>query len=254
MQIVESQKRLIDVFPTWMLGGIFTALNDYDVPWKDEDIAILLDYEYYGNVSGDKLISPLVEKMLASYTSEVTELSTEDINILAQIIYTINAVNWTKLYATLSLEYDPIENYSMREVMEDDETVTEYGKDTTRTDNLTYSKTGNELERPNLSNTKNVSVYGFNSNSSVPSDSESDSATGTNTTEYDIHESNGGTVRNLDSGSDTQTRNYTLTRSGNIGVTTAQQMIESERNLWLWNFFRNVVFPNVDEILAIKIY
>lgn len=252
--MMKMKKRLTDVFPTWMLGAIFTALNEYDVPWKDEDIAILLDYEYFGNFSGDKLVSPLIEKMLDSYSSDTEELSTEDINILAQIIFTIYSVNWSKLYATLSLEYDPIENYSMHEVMENDETVTEYGKDTTRTDNLSHTKTGTELDRPNLSNTKNVSVYGFNSSSAVPSDSESDSATGTDTTEYNIQEGNTGTVRNLDSGSDTQTRNYTLTRAGNIGVTTAQQMIESERNLWLWNFFRDVVFPNVDEVLAIKIY
>ena len=56
------------------------------------------------------------------------------------------------------------------------------------------------------------------------------------------------------SGSDTDTRNYTLTRAGNIGVTTSQQMIESERNLWLWDFFHKVVFPDVDRILTISIY
>lgn len=249
-----NQKTLIDVIPSWMLGGIFVALNEYDVPWKDEDIAILLDYEYFGNVSGDKIISPLIQKMLASYSVETDTLSSYDLDILAQIIYTINSVNWVKLYNTLSIEYDPIENYSMVEVMEDDETVTEYGKDTTRTDNLTHGKTGTETERPNLTNNKNSSVYGFNSSSAVPADSESDTATGTNTTEYNTSETDGGTVRNVDSGSDTQTRNYTLTRNGNIGVTTAQQMLESERKLWLWNFFRDVVFPDVDEILTIKIY
>ena len=58
----------------------------------------------------------------------------------------------------------------------------------------------------------------------------------------------------MEGGSDTSTRNYTLERSGNIGVTTSQQMIESERELWLWNFFYKIVFPDVDRILAIDIY
>ena len=48
--------------------------------------------------------------------------------------------------------------------------------------------------------------------------------------------------------------NTTLTRSGNIGVTTSQQMIESERQLWLWNFFQNVVFKDICSALTLSIY
>ena len=45
-----------------------------------------------------------------------------------------------------------------------------------------------------------------------------------------------------------------LQRSGNIGVTTSQQMIESERQLWTWNFFQNVVFKDITKMLALSIY
>jgi len=31
-------------------------------------------------------------------------------------------------------------------------------------------------------------------------------------------------------------------------------MIESERNLWFWNFFYNVVFPDIDRVLTLQIY
>lgn len=48
--------------------------------------------------------------------------------------------------------------------------------------------------------------------------------------------------------------NRTLTRSGNIGVTTSQQMIESERQLYVWNFFHNVVFPDLDKLLTLEVY
>ena len=78
--------------------------------------------------------------------------------------------------------------------------------------------------------------------------------TGTNETEYDLTETQTGTQGNVMGGSDTETRNYRLTRSGNIGVTTSQQMIESERLLWVWNFFRDVVFRDVDRVLTISIY
>ena len=45
-----------------------------------------------------------------------------------------------------------------------------------------------------------------------------------------------------------------LTRSGNIGVTTSQQMIQSERELYIWNFFLDVVFPDLDKIFTLKCY
>ena len=53
---------------------------------------------------------------------------------------------------------------------------------------------------------------------------------------------------------DKTTYDTTLTRKGNIGVTTSQQMIESERELWLWNFFQNVVFKDVSKALTLSIY
>ena len=61
-------------------------------------------------------------------------------------------------------------------------------------------------------------------------------------------------TRNLANSSEsdgTQTRE--LTRSGNIGVTTSQQMIASERELWQWNYF-NVVFHDIDSVLCLPIY
>lgn len=51
----------------------------------------------------------------------------------------------------------------------------------------------------------------------------------------------------------TITTDRILTRKGNIGVTTSQQMIESERKLWFWSYFEKV-FADVDNILTLKIY
>ena len=45
-----------------------------------------------------------------------------------------------------------------------------------------------------------------------------------------------------------------LTRSGNIGVTTSQQMITSERELWLWHYFQDVVFKDISKALTLSIY
>lgn len=231
-------KTLIEVFPEWASGGgIFTALQALDVPWKDRGIASYLDTEYYGNVSGEKLISPLLSKILTSGV-----ISSTDRALLATTLLAVNLPNWAKEYATLSAVYNPIENYSMTETMTNDETVIEYGKKQTRTDDTTQEET------PDIEVSNDNSVYGFNSSQAVPTGEQVQTTGGTNTI------TNSGTVDYEDSGSDTHTRNYELSRRGNIGVTTSQQMLQSERDLWIWNFFRDVVFPDVDQILTLRIY
>lgn len=222
---MSETKRLIDIWTGWMTGGgIFSVLEDLEgvsLPWSGEDMESFLDAEYYGNISGDKPISPLLMKMVEGDT--MTDLEKD---FVAATICTMFDQNWSKEWATLSAQYNPIENYSMMEEMTDDKTVSEYGKVHTREDNLKdESKTA---------------VYGFNS--SEASDTGSGETTRT------------GVVTDRDSGEDTHTRNYILTRSGNIGVTTSQQMLQSERDLWKWNFFRDVVFPDLDKVLTLRIY
>ncbi len=236
--ITNPLTRLNDAFSDWLTdGGIFTYLDGFDVPWKNDDISSELDLEYHGNVSGEKIASPLVRRV--SYSDTLTQ---EEKTVLARTIYAIHHTNWAKQWETMLFEYNPIENYRMVENMTDDEKVTEYGRTSTRTDNLTDTNT------PNITNDVDNSTHGFNSTNAVPTDESTSHTTGTNT---DTHT---GTQGYVDGGTDTETRNYELTRSGNIGVTTSQQMIESERSLWVWNFFENVVFPDVDRVLTIPIY
>lgn len=74
-------------------------------------------------------------------------------------------------------------------------------------------------------------------------------------TEYDrtdtetLNLSNGAT----ENGGDTFTGKETTRRTGNIGVTTNQQMIEAERELWKWNFF-NYIFKDIDRYLTLAVY
>lgn len=221
-----NRKKMHDVFN--VSKGIFYYLNQLDVPWKPDTEAgtgidsVLLDSEYMFNIAGDRFVSPL----LAYYVGEdetITDIKAEQ---LALIIFSINSVRWSRLWETLNLEYNPIENYDMHEVMTDDETVIDYGKTVTRT--------------PNTTETSTNEVQGFNSSTYNPSDKVTTSETGTES--------------HAETGSDTHTRNYDLRRTGNIGVTTSQQMIESERALWVWNFFHDVVFPDLNKYLTLSIY
>ena len=226
--------KLIDVFPDALTGsGIFDALNNYNVPWKTDVSSISLDLEYFGNVSGDKTVSPLIRKLSVNGVLSPTAVSK-----IAQSLYTMHGLRWTKLWNTYQLEYDPIQNYNMTEIMSDDDTITTYGR--------THSKTGTEVDDRTRTDDNKESVYGFNSSNASDSDESDRTINDDNTHTYNVSDT--------DTGSDRQSHSYELTRSGNIGVTTSQQMIESERALWMWRYFYDVVFPDVDKMLTISVY
>ena len=325
VKMMKCLKRLNDVIPDGITGsGIFSAMNTIQsLPF---DVSpVIMDIEYFGNISGGKIVSPLIDRIVTG-----DEISATEEQKLSNIIISMYYERWGKLYDTMLLEYNPIQNYDMVEQMTDDETVHEYGKTLQRTDNLTHTKTGNDTETnnlqeqrtdnlsdqrtdnlsksidrevtetynttdtetPNLTNNTDNKIFGFNSSIGVDSDSQTVTATGstsktktgtvgtvTDETETDTGtqttthtgtstnaktgtvqlthnttDSDTGTQNTVSGGSDTSTRNYTLRRSGNIGVTTSQQMIQAERDLWLWNFFHTVVFPDVDKVLTIPIY
>lgn len=72
-----------------------------------------------------------------------------------------------------------------------------------------------------------------------------------------ITESESGSEVTVETESGTDNTNTTfkhkLTRSGNIGVTTSQQMIQSERELWIWNFIEQVC-KDIDSVLTCNIW
>lgn len=224
---MRTQKKVIDCFST-PVKGIFYYLNSAGVPWvydETEGTGInpeLLDSEYLFNIAGDRYISPLIRY----YLGDGETLTDEEAEQIARIITSVNGLRWRRLWESMELEYNPIENYNMHETMTDDATVTEYGHVNTHT--------------PNTTETDVSEMQGFNSSEYKPTDRYTSSKTGTDT--------------NTESGSDTRTRNYELTRTGNIGVTTSQQMIESERRLWVWDFFHDVVFPDINRFLALSVY
>ena len=260
--MMEQRKRLNDVFEN--LEGIFGAMSDNELtlPWDEVISAANLDLEYYGNNSGDKYISPLVRKLL----DEDGALPTANLTKIAYLTYGMYIKKWTALWDTLNAEYNPLYNYDMTEEMTNDETVREYGKTTTRTPTLTHTKTGSEANSPNVTETEtpNVTrtdkVRGFNSATDVPSSSATSSGTrttvrtGTDTTWYGITEGETGTETHADTGKDTDTRNYTLSFKGRVGNFAPSDLLMKEWEFRQNDYFRTIVFPDVDKILALAIY
>ena len=46
---MTDYKRLNDVYSNWLTAGIFSDLQNFDVPWKDKNINHDLDIAYHGN-------------------------------------------------------------------------------------------------------------------------------------------------------------------------------------------------------------
>ena len=112
-----------------------------------------------------------------------------------------------KLYNTLSLEYNPIENYSMREKGTDTE----------------ISGENSNVTNPTQTTTTELSVAPSDTNTYKPKEKTQD------TVNYS---------GNIESATNTNTTTqHEFTRSGNIGVTTSQDMIISERRVAEFSLF-----------------
>lgn len=122
-----------------------------------------------------------------------------------------------------------------------DDTTTTYNN---RTD--TNQKTFNQRE--------NITTKSFTDREDITSESHGDRNTETFADTVTLTRNLANSSIITDSGRQDGTTTRTLTRSGNIGVTTAQQMIESQRDLLLWDYFYKIVFPDIDKILTLSIY
>lgn len=133
-----------------------------------------------------------------------------------------NSRTWDKLYKSMFLNYNPIWN------VDADETVKlQHGHTETRTPNLTDTRIPNltDTQRPDLTNTE--SVQGFNS----PSWSESNKVVNSGSLTLEQH----GTETDVHTGTDTMAHTgmdtTTIKRTGNIGVTSSQSLVLSEREV-----------------------
>ena len=125
-----------------------------------------------------------------------------------------------KLWDTLSLEYDPISNYDRQEIS---------------TRNTSSTSSGVNTGSGNSTNINEISP--FNASGYTP-DSKATNSSST-------------TASNSDQS--TGTDRYTSHVYGNIGVTTSQQMIESERAVSRFDIYREIA-ADFSKTFFIQIY
>ena len=184
--------------------------------WLDEEKADIYDFLYFHN-SYSKIISFLYEEVVNNASL---------MSVLISSIIERYKDKWNRLYNTLITEqYNPLENYSMEE------------SEKSKVANVDSVKSNSSDSGTANSTNDN---YGFNSITAQPATKSTTTTSATSTNNVD--------------GTKTTDSDKTLTRKGNIGVTTSQQMLESEvilRNKYL---FQDIIFKDLDDILMLDIY
>lgn len=235
METINLNK-MIDVYANYTAdGGVFSPMSS--APWAETMSGVNLDIVYLDGHSGERYCSNFINHRLG----DSTVLSSDNRTLIANILWAMFGIQWTRLWATMKpTDYDPLTNYQMTE--------DENGHhNDTRTPNLTRKHTGTDTNEGNTHVNNQNNLWGFNSDTSVPSDM-SDGDTNVNTT-------NTRDLTDTEAGTDTTEGENTrkLTRTGNIGTNTFQNLLQQERNLWMYNFFEQV-FKDVDSVLTLPIY
>ncbi len=281
-------RRLNDVYDTWTTGeGIFNSMTQ--APWYGDIGSDTLDIEFVSNY-GNCFIAGFVKTLLS--VSGKSKLDDTDVIMLSNYLYDKNKVAWNKLYELTKLEYNPVENYNRTETetITDSKTSTEnntYDKTLTETRNETNTANGSVNEEGTAKSTvdedratdsetnadSKSNVYGFaggvtgvpdksnNEHSrTVATDALDSTTTGTdsrdtttsNTNELDSTGSHTGKDTEAKSGEVTGEANKESVIKGNIGVTTTQQMIQSEIDLWKWNFY-DTIMEDVKNMICLQV-
>ena len=190
-----------------LLGNVstFDFMKEYTENAEMLDFNINHDYENYVLLTSQKEVQSAYQEFVKLVKSHLL----------------LNSYKYSGLYKTTLLEYNPIENYSM----------TEIGTDT-RTPNITITDSTKIGEQSNnTTSTDSVSPY--------------DTQTFTDSNKTIVSENNGArTDSNTRTESGTYTTSHEFKRTGNIGVTTSQQMRDSERKLVNFTFLK-IVFNNI---------
>lgn len=176
-------------------------------------------------------------KNFLSYTTDIDGVTADFTNKINSL-WADCADDCLNMYNARYADYNPIENYSMTESGDDNTT----GSSTTNTDSTgedtrtitnTDTTTGNKEDNGNNNTTDNRYTYDSNSYSPVTQQQTVGNTTSTST--VTVNGDTTDTNNSTDTVTTTTTNNsdttHKLTRSGNIGVTTTQEMITAEITL-----------------------
>ena len=194
--------------------GVFTDLQEFDVPWKESNIASSLNYGYYLN-SARKLVSPFIfdlsgciEEIMAN--TEPQPLTQAQRVVVASTIFAMFHDKWNRLWSIYNIEYNPLHNYTLTEdestTVEGSGTIDDTGTQTRVIDTDTTNTGTDTVVVDGETTTTGTDTHQISKNESdggtdTMQKSSTITNTGTDTTVTDTDTTNTGTVRNVGDGS-----------------------------------------------------
>ena len=178
----------------------------------------------------------ILDIIVFDHSNSIVCLQYEDITIFKKRVETLfkqNEYKYTKLKQTLVSDYNPIENYDKW------------------SDIVTATKNGKITNTPSGTTTQTIKETSF--------DSSTQNESSSNTTSFDSYKTETSFDNNVNTTFDGKTvagnnvvKNLEHTH-GNIGVTTAAQMLESERQLALFDLSKTIA-EDIINVTCLKIY
>lgn len=282
-------KVTLGICSDWLNGkGIISCLtNNFDVPWAGVIDGQVLDDDYYGNRSGNKIIAPLVEKFVDEHG-----LADGKMLRLARVIYAKYGNNWQRSYDALMEEYNPIWNVDGTEKItvdggkrkktftkgrqQNDETYGQHSETINKngvTDTVSDKAHTDDIVSGARNRTTKSQIEGFNSPDFSDANKEIvDETQVTDQNKYGLHETEniqgervneyGQQINNIVDGQridfdedDAYRDTTTNIRQGNIGVTSTQNLLTQEMEFRLaYSLMDSIVFPDVDKVMCLTIY
>ena len=209
--------------------NIFKYLKTYGAPWSD-DINDLINRQYIYKY-GDRYTSTLLDY----YT--IDSITVNTLKDLAQHIYFRFGYQWNRLYKYFDTNYNVIDNYDKQSEI----TTTDTGTNTT-TLNVQSTEQGTNTATASTNN----DVYAFNSANASPLNESAGTTTNNNSVAGSTDTTGTNTTQN--------TNTITEHTHGNIGVSTAADMMSKDKEFWINFDFFNQVFKDINTILTLNIY
>lgn len=242
-----EKKRINEVMPNLMVdGGIFKSFSILsDLELTATQLGIMYNFH-----SGEKCANSLLRNYLGT-DGKITEAGE---TLVGGLLDSYFGDKWDRLNALMIADYDPTANYDRNELT----TVYHEGYDKeaheAQTNSISQGAQSNSSSKGQQTNTDTQSTVPFDNLNEVEagehsivegarSDSETIGA------RQDIQTLGAHSIDNIYNSHETTE----VSVSGNIGVTTTQQMMQSEIDIRQYSIIEQM-FKDIDGFIALKIY
>lgn len=210
--------------------------------WLPDDNGMLRQVEnyYYFSWSGDKYISPLIEKFYDEQLGITHETE------IAQMFYATHNMKLTKLWNDYVAEYEAINPYDVHEELD----YSHSGEnEVSNSGNDTNVRTGSIGESGTVRDTRQVYPYDGNvaKNESIVTSEKDAETTYNQVTDTFTH-------GKKSSGTDSATDDLDTHKYGNLGILPMARVLGEDIELWKMDFYTTILFPMLDRFLTLPIY